>query len=80
MSEGANKYGPYNWRDVEIQFSDYFDSTMRHMNEWYEGEDIDPDSGVSHISKAITGLIVLRDAMLEGSAIDDRPFTSIEEK
>ncbi len=73
MAEGARKYGAYNWRENKIEVSDYYDSTMRHVNSWWGGEDIDPDSGVHHISKAITGLLVLRDAILEDFIIDDRP-------
>ncbi len=34
---------------------------------------IDPDSGMSHITKAIATLVVLRDAMLQDKFTDDRP-------
>jgi hypothetical protein len=40
---------------------------------WWEGEDIDPDSGVSHITKAIASLVVFRDAMQHNLVTDDRP-------
>lgn len=73
MAEGARKYGAYNWREKPIEASDYYDSTMRHLTAWMSGEDVDPDSGVHHLSKAITGLVVVRDAVLNGSFIDDRP-------
>lgn len=73
MTEGALKYGPYNWRKTDIEASDYYDSTMRHLRAWWLGEDIDPDSGIHHVSKMITGLIVLRDAMIHGKCEDDRP-------
>ena len=43
---------------------------------WWEGEDIDPDSGLSHITKAIASLTVLRDAQLNDKVIDDRPPVS----
>jgi hypothetical protein len=39
---------------------------------FYGGEDHDQDSGLSHITKAIAGLIILRDAMLNDSVVDDR--------
>jgi len=39
---------------------------------FYGGEDCDQDSGLSHITKAIAGLIILRDAMLNDSVVDDR--------
>ena len=73
MMEGSKKYGIYNYRKAGVSYSTYYSSTFRHLIAWFEGEDIDPDSGLSHITKAISGLIVLRDSMLEGNAIDDRP-------
>lgn len=75
MMEGSKKYGIYNYRKAGVSYSTYYSSTFRHLIAWFEGEDIDPDSGISHITKAISGLIVLRDSMLEGNATDDRPNT-----
>ena len=49
---------------------------MRHLMSWWEGEDIDPTSQLSHITKAISSLVVLRDAMLRGNWVDDRPPVS----
>ena len=46
---------------------------MRHLNEWWEGEDTDPASGLNHITKAITSLMVLRDSMIQDKFNDDRP-------
>lgn len=71
--EGALKYGRHNWRKAGIRFSVYYDATIRHLMQWWEGEDIDEDSGLSHITKAICSLMVLRDAMIFGMANDDRP-------
>lgn len=73
MKEGADKYGRYNYRTVNVLYSTYYASTMRHLSDWFEGEDIDPDSGLSHVTKAIAGLLVLRDAMEGGNITDDRP-------
>jgi hypothetical protein len=73
MLEGGLKYGRYNYRAVGIRASVYYDATMRHLMSYWEGEDIDPDSQMSHITKAITSLIVMRDAMLAGKFEDDRP-------
>ena len=72
MGEGALKYGPYNWRKAGVRASVYYDATMRHLIRWWEGEDIDPDSGLSHVTKAICSLVVLRDAMIDGMVNDDR--------
>jgi len=73
MLEGASKYGRHNYRAVGVRGSVYYDGVMRHLMAWWEGEDIDPDSGMSHVTKAITSLVVLRDAMMQGKLTDDRP-------
>ena len=73
MLEGARKYGRHNYRVSKVRSSVYYDATMRHMMQWWEGEDIDPDSGLSHITKAIASLVVLRDAMIQEQLVDDRP-------
>lgn len=73
MLEGALKYGRHNYREAGVRESVYFDGTMRHLIAYWEGEDIDPDSGVSHLTKAIASLLVWRDAQMNGRALDDRP-------
>ena len=73
MTEGAVKYTPYNWREAGVRASVYYDATMRHLMRWWEREDIDPDSKLSHITKAICSLMVLRDGMIQGVMTDDRP-------
>ena len=73
MLEGKSKYGGYNFRSVGVRSSIYYDATMRHLMASHEGEDVDSDSGMSHITKAITSLVVLRDAMIQGKVTDDRP-------
>lgn len=73
LMEGARKYRRHNYRAVGVRGSVYYDAAMRHLMAWYEGEDIDQDSGLSHISKALSCLVVLRDAMLNEKWEDDRP-------
>lgn len=76
MLEGACKYRRHNYRIAGVRASIYYDAVMRHMMRYWEGEDIDPDSGIPHIVKAIAGLIVLRDAQMQGMLTDDRPPSS----
>lgn len=76
MFEGASKYRRHNYRMARIRASIYFDATMRHLVQWWEGEDLDPDSGIHHITKAIASLVVLRDAMIQKMVVDDRPPNS----
>ncbi len=72
MLEGASKYGRHNYRSAGVRASVYLDATIRHLFSWWSGEDIDPDSGLSHITKAVTSLTVLRDAQVQGLFNDDR--------
>ena len=73
MLEGALKYGRHNYRVIGVRASVYYDAEKRHMTDWWEGEDLDPDSQLSHVIKAIASLTVLRDAMISGNWVDDRP-------
>lgn len=74
MLEGALKYGRHNYRAAGVRASVYFDACVnRHLGAWWEGEDLDGDSGLSHVTKAIAGLVVLRDSMIAGNWVDDRP-------
>lgn len=73
MLEGALKYGRHNYRAVGVRASVYYDAANRHLDAWWEGEDFDPDSQLSHVCKAIASLVVLRDGMIRGNWVDDRP-------
>jgi hypothetical protein len=74
MMEGGRKYGTHNYRKMGVRGSVYYDATMRHMMAYWEGQDIDPDSGVHHVIKAIATLVVMRDSMLMENFEDDRPI------
>lgn len=75
MSDGAKKYGPYNWReeDKPVTVTVYVAAAMRHLLAFMDGEDLDPDSGHSHLGHLRAGIGVVMDAMACGNAIDDRP-------
>ena len=73
MMEGAMKYGRHNYRIAGIRASVYVDATIGHLLDYWEGQDIDPDSNLHHITKAIASLYVLRDAQMMNMCEDDRP-------
>jgi len=73
MLEGALKYGRHNYRVAGVRHSVYHDASMRHQWSDWEGEDIDPDSGLSHLIKSAACNLVLRDAQIHGKYFDDRP-------
>ncbi len=74
MMEGGRKYGAHNYREIGVRMSTYYDAAKRHLTAWWEGEDIDPDSGIHHVVKAMASLFVVRDGMHMGNCIDDRPI------
>lgn len=80
MLEGGCKYGRHNYRKAGVRASVYYDAVVgRHLFGWWEGQDIDPGSGLSHVTKAIAGLVVLRDAMMNRKWTDDRPIKVINQ-
>jgi hypothetical protein len=75
---GAIKYNdgePVNWRKYDVRLSIYYEAAMRHMSAWYDGEDIDPESGKPHTWHAAACLAIIIDATLNATAIDDRPLS-----
>lgn len=77
MSVGAAKYGAFNYRDSRISASTYQDALERHLQLWFDGEDNDPESGVSHLAHAIAGCSLLLDAQATGQLHDDRQKTGM---
>lgn len=73
MMEGAMKYGRHNYRVTGVRASVYIDATIGHILDYWEGQDIDPESNLHHITKAIASLYVLRDSQMRNMCEDDRP-------
>lgn len=75
MADGAAKYGAYNWLDTPIRASIYYDAAMRHLMQWFCGDDIDVDSRslVLNLASVRACCGILIDAFATGKIIDDRP-------
>jgi len=73
MLEGARKYGRHNYRVMGVSAEVYYNAAMGHITAWWEGEDIDPVSGIHHLGKAMACLAVVRDGQMMENWIDDRP-------
>lgn len=69
---GADKYGLRNWRIDPILLSTYKGAMLRHLRDWSEGEDLDPDSGKNHLYHIMACCAVVLDAQKHGSFHDDR--------
>jgi hypothetical protein len=72
--DGAGKYGRLNWRDTGVRSSIYVDAAKRHINAWFEGEDVASDSGVPHLGHALACIAILIDAEAAGKLNDDRQY------
>ena len=73
MANGADKYGPYNFRDKKVQAMIYLEACIRHVLAWQDGEECAQDSGVPHLGHALACLLILIDAKETGNLIDNRP-------
>lgn len=55
---GAQKYAAHNWRKG-IEWQRTIDAALRHLMAYNNGEDIDPESGLSHAAHAMCNLMFL---------------------
>lgn len=72
MQNGAEKYGPFNWREHPVRSGIYVDAAVRHLAAWQDGEEDAEDSGVHHLGHAMACLAILLDAQEVGNLIDER--------
>jgi hypothetical protein len=68
---GAIKYAPHNWRKG-FKYSRSIDAAMRHIVAFNGGEDLDPESGLSHVIHAIACLEHLLNDTIHHQGNDDR--------
>jgi hypothetical protein len=57
-----------------VRASTYYDAHRRHITAWFEGEDVDIDSGLPHLCHAIACLAIIIDAGAAGKLNDDRQY------
>ena len=70
---GANKYGVRNWEQGDMEYSRIFNALMRHMLAWWSREDLDPETGKSHLWHAACNIAFLVTYEAREIGIDDRP-------
>jgi hypothetical protein len=70
--DGAAKYGPYNWRKDPVSCSVYLDAAFRHIELYRAGQNVATDSGLKHLTHAMSCFAILLDAELCSTLIDDR--------
>ena len=68
---GAQKYAEHNWRNG-FAWSRPLSAAMRHITAFNDGEDTDPESGLSHIGHAMCCLMFLLEFQKTHPELDDR--------
>jgi hypothetical protein len=71
MAFGAKKYAAHNWRGG-IERSRLLSACLRHILAYNEGEDTDPETGLSHLDHASCCLMFARELHDTRPDLDDR--------
>lgn len=74
MTASAEKYGKYNWA-LGQEYHTPFDSCMRHMLKFIKGEDLDDESGKSHLLHAAANIMILWNSWKKNDKELDTRFT-----
>jgi len=71
MAFGKDKYAAHNWRKG-FQWSRPLSAAMRHIMAFNDGEDKDPESGLSHLAHAACCIMFLLEFEKTHKELDDR--------
>lgn len=71
LTYGASKYSLHNFRNG-IHYTRLADAAMRHLTVWMEGEELDKESGNSHLDHAMASLAMLKFMSVHRKEFDDR--------
>jgi len=75
---GAKKYDDYNYKNGDgLDWSRPYAALMRHLNAWNDGEDLDPETGQSHLYHAGCCIMMLID-LVDSEIGKDTRFGSKE--
>ena len=83
MAYGAAKYNESpgsedNWRKG-MAYRRVASAALRHIEQWLDREDLDPESGENHLAHAMCSLLFLMQYQITGRGIDDRPTDQYKE-
>jgi hypothetical protein len=76
LTIGADKYGANSWREGEmIAWSRCYAAAQRHLMQFWSGEDLDQETGKSHLAHAACNLLFMIEHSYINKVGDDRPTT-----
>lgn len=68
---GEKKYARFNYRNG-FNSNRLVAAAMRHITSWNDGEDLDPESGLTHLGHAMCCLAMLLTNQIDGTMTDGR--------
>lgn len=71
LTYGVGKYGDRNW-ERGMSWGKLFGSAMRHLWQFWWGQDLDPESGLPHLAHAATCVLMLLEYQSTHPELDDR--------
>jgi len=71
MGKGKDKYGAQNWR-AGLQWSRIIGAAFRHLSAFNNGEDLDQETGLSHIAHLGCCAMFLLEYIKTHPELDDR--------
>jgi len=78
LTFGSVKYDDRNWENG-ITYGRCFAATLRHLWQWWRGEETDPESNISHLAHAGCNILFLLAFTKRGmKEFDDRPIRKAE--
>ena len=79
LTYGADKYGPDNWREGKpIAHSRHYAGIQRHLMAYWSGEDLDPETGKSHLAHAACGILFFLELSQSHPELDDRCRSALQ--
>lgn len=72
FTHGIVKHGKHRYREEGIDISELVDSALRHIQQFNDGEDIDKDSGNTHLGNAMCNLAMIIEVLELHPNRDDR--------
>ena len=72
LTYGSEKYDAENWRKVDDLQNRYTSAALRHIFAHIEGEDVDEETGLSHLAHAMCCLLFKLEDELIGESKEER--------
>lgn len=78
LAFGATKYGERNW-ERGMSHSRLYGAAIRHLTAYWDGQNTDPETGLSHLAHAGCCILFWLTYSLLGLGTDDRPVYGTQE-